>query len=243
MASLASRPCASGEAPSNGTKPAPGRRFRRSSALAAEATRVLAITQQVQTGQSQRRRIMVRSLFAFVWTSSVATFTLVMKMIRLGSHTGIAPRCGPALLFAILGAMLGLVTLSPVDTRSIRLAYNVCTAYAFMWGMLFFMIGLATAASCETAHELKCANWAFWWFAIAVIDWALASWLIWKRMREPSTGQQRNTRLIGMMWRALRTSACPPARPVSSSASSAMPCMTRTWMGGASEVKRLHPRR
>ena len=109
---------------------------------------------------------MVRSLFAFVWTSSVATFTLVMKMIRLGSHTGIAPRCGPALLFAILGAMLGLVTLSPVDTRSIRLAYNVCTAYAFMWGMLFFMIGLATAASCETAHELKCANWAFWWFAI-----------------------------------------------------------------------------
>ena len=147
---------------------------------------------------------MVRSLFAFVWTSSVATFTLVMKMIRLGSHTGIAPRCGPALLFAILGAMLGLVTLSPVDTRSIRLAYNVCTAYAFMWGMLFFMIGLATAASCETAHELKCANWAFWWFAIAVIDWALASWLIWKRMREPSTGQQRNIRLIGMMWRALR---------------------------------------
>ena len=196
---------------------------------------VTTITHMVHTGQDLRRRIMIGSLIAFVWTSFAATFVLVMKLIRLGSHTGFAPLCGPVLLFAILGAMLGLVTLSPVDARSIRLAFGVCTAYAYIWGMLFFMIGLATAASCETAHELKCANWAFWWFAIAVIDWALASWLIWKRMREPSTGQQRNTRLIGMMWRALRTSACPPARPVSSSASSAMPCMTRTWMGGASE--------
>ena len=148
---------------------------------------VTTITHMVHTGQDLRRRIMIGSLIAFVWTSFAATFVLVMKLIRLGSHTGFAPLCGPVLLFAILGAMLGLVTLSPVDARSIRLAFGVCTAYAYIWGMLFFMIGLATAASCETAHELKCAYWAFWWFAIAVIDWALASWLIWKRMREPST--------------------------------------------------------
>jgi len=242
---FASRPSAPVEAPSNGTTSATGRRAQRNSRSGDRR-----VGDYYHPYGAHRARFaaphhdrVAHRLCLDGPTSFAATFVLVMKLIRLGSHTGFAPLCGPVLLFAILGAMLGLVTLSPVDARSIRLAFGVCTAYAYIWGMLFFMIGLATAASCETAHELKCANWAFWWFAIAVIDWALASWLIWKRMREPSTGQQRNTRLIGMMWRALRTSACPPARPVSSSASSAMPCMTRTWMGGASEVKRLHPRR
>ena len=86
MASLASRPCASSEAPSNGTKPATtGRRSRRNAAaLASEATRVLAIAHKVQMGQSLRRRIMIGSIFAFVWTSSAATFVVAMKMVLTG---------------------------------------------------------------------------------------------------------------------------------------------------------------
>ena len=186
---FASRPSAPVEAPSNGTTSATGRRAQRNSRSGDRR-----VGDYYHPYGAHRARFaaphhdrVAHRLCLDGPTSFAATFVLVMKLIRLGSHTGFAPLCGPVLLFAILGAMLGLVTLSPVDARSIRLAFGVCTAYAYIWGMLFFMIGLATAASCETAHELKCANWAFWWFAIAVIDWALASWLIWKRMREPST--------------------------------------------------------
>ena len=145
-------------------------------------TKLVGMTRQSHT---LRLRIMVMCLSTMMFVLGSATLVLAIKVFAAKVTQELTFRIGPALLLVPAATYLGMLSLSPMDGRSIHFAALSLSGFAIAWGLLFFMVGVETVISCEAQHERKCATWAAAWLTITAVDCALRPSLLtaraWRR--------------------------------------------------------------